>query len=136
MTTDAEIAGTKTVRLMLPGQATAGTADEWPVFKPKRNAKILAVRFTPKSALTHDGTNFFTMNLRNRGQADAGTTAIATHALSAGDVAARAVDTLTMSATATDANVNAGDQLTVEKVNSGTGMALPIGSLEIDYQER
>lgn len=136
MTTEAELSGTKKIRAYIAGQATAGTADEFVVAKAARNMKIIAVSFIPKTAVTSNGTNYYTMTLRNRGAADAGTTVIASRALSATDIAARTADALTMSATAADANVAAGDMLTCEKLITASGLALPAGTLEVSYQER
>lgn len=136
MTTESEISGTKTIRCDLPGQATAGTADEFIVAKAKRNMKITAVRFIPKTTVTANGTNYYTMTLRNRGGADAGTTVVASRSMAATDAAARVADSMTMSATAADALVTAGDVLTCEKLITASGLALPQGKLEVDYQER
>lgn len=136
MTTESQIAGTKKVRVYIAGQGTAGTADEFPVLEATRNIKITGVKFIAKAAVTANGTNYYTLTLRNRGAAAAGTALPASRSLAATNIAAFVADALTLSATAADLLVAAGDVLTCEKLVTASGLALPAGVLEISYLER
>jgi hypothetical protein len=135
MPTEAEIRGPRLARIAIAGQATAGTADEFPVLRAPRRMKVTGARFIPKAAITADATNYLTLTLRNRGAAGAGTTQVAARSFATGNAAAFVADAMTVSATAANLILAAGDVLTAEKLNSGTGLALPAGTLEVAYLE-
>jgi hypothetical protein len=133
----ADLVGPQRFKIDVPGQATAGTPDEFAGIVMPFNAKVLAVSYTPKSVLTGAATNNTTVTVRNRGAAGAGTVQPAQLNFAAGTNAPAFVATaLPLSATATDLNLNAGDVLTVEKLNVGTGLAMPGGTITVDVQVR
>ncbi len=113
------------------GQATAGTPDEFTGVVAPFAGRVTRVEWIPKAAVTANGTNFFTLNLRNRGQAGAGTTVAATRAYSATNSVAFAGETFTLSGTPANLRVVAGDSLTVERTVGGTGLAMPAGTVII-----
>lgn len=116
------------------GQATAGTADEWTIGQVPFRATVTAVAFIPNAAITGAATNFFTANVRNRGAAGAGSTAVALRAYSNGNNAAAFVaDALTLQA---GVDVAEGDILTLEKLISGTGLAMPDGTVVVKLKAR
>lgn len=136
MTQYKDLSGDLIFPIVVAGQATAGTADEFPGFVAPFNLKITAVKWLPAAAVTADGTNYFTLNLRNR-KADASGTALpASRSYAATNSAAHVPEAMTLSATAADLNVNAGDVLTVSKVNAGTGLAMPKGTVQVHAQVR
>src|SRR5690349_2048471 len=97
---------------------------------------ITGVKWIPKAAVTADPTNFFTLNLRNR-KADASGSALpASRAYSATNSVAFVAEAMTLSSTAADLLLSAGDVLTVSKVNSGTGLAMPGGTVQVTAQAR
>ena len=116
------------------GNATPGTPDEFVVGIVPFRATVTAVRFVAKTAITGAATNFFTASLRNRGAAGAGALTVASRAYSAGNNAtAFAGDTLTLTA---DVTVASGDVLTLEKLVSGTGLAMPAGTITVTLRAR
>ena len=136
MSLDKEIRGPRTFLLPVPGQATAGTADEFIGMIVPFDMTITGVKWIPKAAVTADPTNFFTLNLRNR-KADASGSALpASRAYSATNSVAFVAEAMTLSSTAADLLLSAGDVLTVSKVNSGTGLAMPGGTVQVTAQAR
>lgn len=133
MTTLNEIRGDLVFTIAVLGQATAGTADEWCGFKVPYDAEIVAAKWIPSAAVTADGTNYATLNLRNRGAAAAGATLPASRSYIATNSAAFVSEDMTLSA---DVNVSAGDVLTVSKVNTGTGLAIPDGVVQVHLRWR
>jgi hypothetical protein len=114
----------------IPGQATAGTADEFVVGVAPFKGKVVRVDWIPKAAVTANATNFFTLNVRNRGQVDGtGATNVAARSYAATNSVAWVRETATLNATAANRNVAAGDVLTVEKVNTASGLAMPQGTV-------
>lgn len=131
-----DVRGDQMFPIAVIGQATAGTADEFAGFVAPYNLKITAVKWIPAAAVTADPTNNFTLNLRNRGAAAAGAALPASRSYAATNSVAFVAETMTLSATAADLLVAAGDVLTVSKVTGGTGLALPDGVVQVYAQAR
>jgi hypothetical protein len=131
-----ELAGDLVFTIAIAGQATAGTADEFTGFVAPFNLKITGVKWVPAAAVTADPTNNCVVNLRNRGAAAAGAALPASRSYAATNSAAYVSEAMTLSATAADLLVSAGDVLTVSKVNGGTGLALPKGTVQVHAQVR
>lgn len=107
--------------------ATAGTADEFPLFRAPYACVVTAVRYVPETAITADGTNFSTLSVDNKGAAGTGTTEIASFAFDTAttdDVAAMDEKAITLSGTAANLALAAGDIVAVQKAVDGTGIAL------------
>lgn len=134
----ADIPGTHTARSYIPGQATAGTADTWPILSSPGSIVVTAVRWTPAAAVTGDNTNYFSLALQNKGQAGAGTTAVtSTKAYTtATDSVAHDSEALTISATAANTLAVSGDVLSLVRTVAASGLAMPDGLVEIDYKFR
>lgn len=131
-----DIPGNHTVRAYIPGQATAGTVDSWPVFTPQQKITVTGVRWVPAATVTGAATNNFALALQNRGSVDGtGTTAITTTKTydNAINGVAHKAETLTLSATASNLNVDAGATIALIRTVNGTGLAMPDGSVEVDY---
>ena len=132
-----DLPGPQRFRIDVPGQATAGTADEFAGIVMPFNAVVTAVSYTPKSVVTGAVTNNFTATLRNRGAAAAGTVQPAQlNFANAVNAAAFVATALPLSATAANLLCTAGDVLTVEKLVVGTGMAMPAGTVTVDVLVR
>jgi hypothetical protein len=131
-----ELRGNFFVDIPVAGQATAGTADEFTGFVAPFNVKVTGAVWIPKASVTANGTNFFTLGLRNRGAAGAGSTYPATRSYAATNSTALVPENMTLSATATDLNLATGDHLTADKVNTGTGLAMPAGTVRVYVQVR
>lgn len=124
-------------RCYVPAQGTAGTANEWIVGTMEVPAEVTAVEFIPEAAVTGAASNNFALNLRNRGQADAGTVDIAAITFGNGtNAAARRPTNVTLAATEADRRVVAGDVLTLERLVNGTGLASPAGMLIVRGRNR
>lgn len=122
-------------RYFIPGVA-AGTAIEWPLLIAPFNLLITAVRWTPAAAVTANGTNFATLNLRNRTGGGAGTAVPASRAYSATNSVAQVAEAMTLSGTAADLNLAAGDVLTLQVAHSGTGLTIPAGLVQVTLRGR
>lgn len=97
-----------------------------------RDGTVSAVTFTPVSAVTGANTNTRVVSLVNKGSAGSGTTVIATLQFDSGVNASAAVPkTITLSATAANLNVTAGDVLVWTSVHVGTGIADPGGLVSV-----
>lgn len=132
-----DLQGDHIFAVSVPGQATAGTADEFAGFVAPFDLTVTAVKFIPKAAITGVATNFFTATARNRGAAGAGSTQIASRAYSNGNNAtALAPDALTLSGTAANLNVAEGEHVSFEKLVSGTGLAMPAGTFQVHAKRR
>jgi hypothetical protein len=119
----------------LPGVA-AGTPIEWPVFVVPWPMLLTGARVTPLANVVFNGTNFATLSVRNRGAGGAGTALAASRAWSAVSSTAFVPDTMTLSATATDLQLAAGDQLTVQIAHSGTGLLIPVVQVQLAVRGR
>lgn len=128
--------GTHTCRVYIPGQATAATTDIWPVFAPQDNIKVTGIRWTPAAAVTGDNTNYYSAAFQNRGTAGNGTTAITTTKAYTSGVNSVAHDTeaFTLHATAANREVDAGEVIALVRTVAASGLAMPDGLVEVDFQ--
>lgn len=131
MPTMDEIRGEHVWHVPVAGQATAATPDEFAVLVAPYDLTITQVEWTPNAAITANATNYFTLNLRNRGAAAAGTALPATRSYAATNSAAFVTEDMTLSGTAADLEVDAGEVLTVEKLVAASGLAMPDGVVAI-----
>jgi hypothetical protein len=130
-----ELRGTLKHQHYLPAQATLGTDDNWPVWVAPANATITAVSFVPSAAVTADGTNYSIYTLTNK-TTGAGTTSIATRSWIATNSVASTPEAMTLSGTAANLDVAAGDSVEVVKTHSGNGLVIPDGTIVISYKLR
>jgi len=101
------------------------------------NALITAAKWVPGAAITANGTNFFTVSFRNRGSAGAGTVQFATaRAYSSVNGVLSTPEALTLSSTAADLLVAAGDYLTAEVTHAASGLICPGGSVLVTLRRR
>lgn len=112
----------------VPGNATAGTPDEFVVFAAPFAGRVVRVQWVPEAAITANGTNFFTLRIRNRGPAPGtGNVEVATRSYAATNSVAFVSENATLHATATNLKFAFGDVITVEKVVTASGLAMPPG---------
>lgn len=131
MTTLNQIRGDIVMTFAVPGQATAATADEWSGFVCPYDAEVVAVKWIPAAAVTANGANYAVLSLRNRGTDGTGNTLIASRSYAATNSVAFDSEDVTLTATEADRDVDANDVLTFEKVNTGTGVAIPDGVVQV-----
>jgi hypothetical protein len=108
-------------------------ADDTFTLEPARFAgKVTSASYVPEAAATGDNTNARTFTLVNKGQAGAGTTVIATLALTTGvNLVAFDEKAATLSATASDLLVAVGDELAWVSTHTGTGVVDPGGAVVV-----
>lgn len=93
---------------------------------------VTLVEYVPGAAITGAATNNRTLSLVNKGAAGSGTTSVATLAFGAGVTAAACNErALTLSATAANLVVAAGDTLQWRSVHVGTGITDPGGLVRV-----
>lgn len=119
------------IAIYVPGQATAGTVDEFTGFVAPFSGRITKVQWIPKAAVTANGSNFFTLNIRNRGAAGAGTTLAWSRSYAATNSVAFVGENGTLNATAANRRFVSGDNITIERLVTGTGLAMPAGTVVI-----
>jgi hypothetical protein len=133
--TPKDIRGDVPYQFFIAGVA-AGTGIEWPLLVAPFNMLVTAVKWVPNAAVTANGTNFATLNLRNRAAAGSGTVVPATRVYSATNSSARVGEAMTLSSTSTDLNLAANDVLTLEIAHSGTGLTIPPGLVQVLLRAR
>lgn len=113
------------------GVAIAAT-DSFTLGAAPFTGKVTGVSFVPEAASTGDNTNTRTYTLVNKGQAGAGTTVIATLALTTGvNLVAFDAKAATLSATAADLVVAAGDVLAWVSTHAASGLVDPGGTVKV-----
>lgn len=130
-----DIPGDFTFGVSVPPTA-AGTAIEVPIVQLPARALITAVKWVPGAAITANGTNFFTLNVRNRASGAGTVVPAGPRAYSATNGVATTPETLTLSSTATDLQAAAGDLLTAHFTHSGSGLAIPAGLVQVTVRWR
>jgi hypothetical protein len=115
----------------IAGQATAATPDEFAIGVAPFRGKVVRVDWIPAAAITANATNFFTLNVRNRGADGLGATNIAARSYAATNSVAFAREAATLNATPANLRVAAGDAITVEKVVAAGGLAMPDGTVVV-----
>lgn len=97
---------------------------------------VTRVDYIPSAGITANGTNFQTLNVRNGTSSGAGTTVVASRAWSATNSSANTAEQATLSGTAANLEVKAGDILHVVSSVSGTGVALPAATVVVHIRPR
>lgn len=132
-----EIAGDHIFRTRLAGaMASATTDDEVAAFVAPYNLTITGVDWTPDAAVTANGTNYSTLSVRNRKADASGSVLAATRSYAATNSVALVKEATTLSSTATDLNVNAGDVITIQRIHTASGVVIPAGVVEIKAKIR
>lgn len=125
-----ELRGDHVQTTYVPGQATAGTEDDWVVLVAPFDLTITGIKWVPNAAITADGTNYFVLQALN------GATVVASRSYAATNSVALTAEDMTLSATAADLNLSAGDELVIHKETTagGTGLAMPDGLVQVLYR--
>lgn len=114
--------------------AGAGADNERNVCVVPFAGTVSAVSYVPDTVLTGANTDSRTLSLVNKGAAGSGTTVVATKAFTSGvNAPADRSTALTLSATAADLVVAAGDVLAFQSTHVGsTGLADPGGLIHVE----
>jgi hypothetical protein len=130
-----DMPGDFTFQANIPATA-AGTAIEMPVVQLPYRALITAVKWVPGAAITANGTNYFTINFRNRASGAGTVVAAGPRAYSATNGVANTPETLTLSGTSTDLQAATGDLLTAHFTHTASGLAIPAGMIQVTVRWR
>jgi hypothetical protein len=134
-----ELSGNLGIQITVPYIAAGTGANGGGTFVAPYALQIVSATWTASAAIAGTATNFFTLSFFNRGAAGSGTVQWATAIAysSSGVTAAKAVaNALTMSSTASDLLVAAGDVLNVESVSTLTGLTNPGGVVMLNARFR
>jgi hypothetical protein len=113
-------------------QATAGSDLNTQFYVSPRAATVSSVSYVPVTTITGANTNTRSVSLVNLGQAGAGTTVVATLQFNSGvNATAGIAKTITLSGTAANLVLAAGDVLQWQSTHVGTGIADPGGLVAI-----
>lgn len=116
----------------VPSVATAGNSDDTVIGQAPFDCTVTAVQYIPETAITGAATNNRTVSLVNKGQAGSGTTTVASiNYANAVNASANNENTVTLSVTAADLVLAAGDTLQWRSVAVGTGIADPGGVVRV-----
>lgn len=128
-----EIAGNLTQQAFLESIGNAASTGNLPAFRAPLDCQVTAVALVPSAAITADPTNFATYTL-TRHTAGASAATVATRAWSATNSVALTAESMTLSGTAANLLLTAGDTLSIVKTVGGTGLLIPACLIVITYQ--
>ncbi|MFE5332558.1 hypothetical protein ACFRCG_39890 [Embleya sp. NPDC056575] len=121
----------------VPAVSTAGNDDDTVLFQAPFNCTVTTVEYVPESAITGADTNSRTLSLVNKGAAGSGSTSVASLALTSGvNATAYNERTITLSGTAANLDLAAGDTLQWRSVHVGTGITDPGGLVRVTVARR
>ena len=121
----------------MPAVSTAGNDDDTVLTQAPFDCTVTAVEYIPEAAITGVATNNRTVSLVNKGQAGSGTTSVATLTFGSGtDAAANNEKALTLSATAANLDLAAGDTLLWRSIHNATGITDPGGLVRVTVSRR
>lgn len=117
----------------VPSVSTAGNDDDTVLTQAPFDCTVLLVEYVPEAAITGAATNHRTFSLVNKGQAGSGSTTVASLAFDSGAVTASANNekAITLSATAANLVLAAGDTLLWRSIHIGTGITDPGGLVRV-----
>lgn len=91
---------------------------------------ITRVLYVPSAAVTANASNFRVLTLQNKGTNGlSGSTAVASRTWAAGNSVQSQADVFTLSGTAANLQVQAGDVFQMAGTHGGTGLIIPAGSV-------
>ncbi len=132
-----QLPGTHTMQAVVASIAAA-TSDEVLVWTNNTGATVTIKQagFVPDTAVTGDDTNNFILQFRNKGTLGTSTTGVtSTKTYATGtDMTAFVDDTLTLSTTSADLDIDDGETVALNKTETGTGLVLPAGVATLTFQ--
>jgi hypothetical protein len=128
-----EIRGNLWEQRFLESVGNAASTGNLPVWVAPYDAQVQAATLLPSAAVTADGTNFATYTL-TRHTAGAAAATVATRAWSATNSVALTEEAMTLSGTAANLLLTAGDTLTIVKTVGGTGLVIPAALIKVVYR--
>lgn len=117
-----------------PAVGTAGNDASTPAVEAPFDGTVTGVTYVPAATITGAATNNRTVSLVNKGQDGSGTTVVASLNFGNGtNAAAFDEKAITLSVTAADLVVAAGDELAWLSTHIGTGITDPGGRVEVTF---
>ena len=121
----------------VPAVSTANASDDTVVGQAPFACTVTAVEFVPEAAITGAATNHRSISLVNKGQAGSGSITVASLAFDSGvNATANNERAVTLSGTAANLDLAAGDTLLWRSVAVGTGIADPGGLVRVTLARR
>ncbi|MEU3125815.1 hypothetical protein AB0I87_18740 [Streptomyces sp. NPDC049952] len=116
----------------VPAVSTAGNDDDTVLGQAPFACTVTSVQYVPEAAITGAATNNRTVSLVNKGQAGAGTTTVASLSFDNGvNAVANDEKIITLSATAANLVLAAGDTLLWRSIHVATGITDPGGVVRV-----
>lgn len=116
----------------VPAVSTAGNDDDTVLGQAPFACTVTSVQYVPEAAITGAATNNRTVSLVNKGQAGAGTTTVASLSFDNGvNAVANDEKTITLSVTAANLVLAAGDTLLWRSIHVATGITDPGGVVRV-----
>ncbi len=132
------LSGVETIRVRIPATLIAAEADT-PIYENNSLVKetVVGVRIIPQAAMSGNTTNHATIGVVNKELAGAGTVQVAPQKayVTGTDLVAFDADTLPVSATAADVNVEKAEVLALSIKKVGSGLVTPDLVVEIDVEK-
>ncbi|HEY0645517.1 MAG TPA: hypothetical protein VGD39_19025 [Nocardioides sp.] len=117
----------------LESTGNAASTGNLPAFRAQFDCQVTAAALVPSAAITADGTNFATYTL-TRHTAGASAATVATRAWSATNSVALTEESMTLSGTAANLLLTAGDTLSIVKTVAASGLLIPACLLVVTYK--
>jgi len=134
-----DVPGRHYQKTYINGQATIGTADDWPIFEASASPVLIKrIGLIFAAAITGAATHNFALQVLNKGGAGAGSTAV-TDVLTFGsgtDAVAYDAKELVLSATEANLALAKGDVLALVRTINGNGLAQPDCMVVVEYEPK
>jgi hypothetical protein len=124
------------LKASIPAQGTAGTVQDYVIGECEHAGKVTSASIVPEAAVTAHATNFRTFRVLNKGQSGAGSTVVASFAtdtVTTDDLVAFDEKDLSLSGTAANLNVAAGDVLVADETVAAAGVAHGGYTIKVQY---
>lgn len=131
-----DIQGDHVLRMKVASTGNAASTGVQVVARAPFACTVQAITFTPDAAVVADATNNATLQVTNR-TTGGGSTAVASGTTTTGNgMTAFTPWTPSLSGTAANLNLAAGDVISIDKTVGGTGVLIPAGLVEITVRAR
>ncbi len=130
-----ELRGTVTEQKFLESTGNAASTGNLPAWVAPFNVEVTAAQLVPAAAITADGTNYAIYTL-TRHTAGASATTVATRSWIATNSVALTPESMTLSGTAANLLLTAGDTLSIVKTVAASGLLIPACLLVVSYKIR
>jgi hypothetical protein len=133
-----DLPGTHVRTARVPEEATIGDVDTWSLLRADGDITVTEVVWIPDVAVVGAAAHNFALTVRNEEDDGAGVTAVTQVKTydNGTDSTAQVPESLALSATAADLDVDEGHVLSLVRSINGNGLASPSGQVEVHYRYR